>query len=369
MGKQTVIDPFFVSPGTDLMSGVICGMPRFWSLVGNAETRFFSDDLADIEIDRPIYVTGLARGGTTILLEALAETPGIATHQYRDFPMVMAPLLSDRVLSRLASERSEATERAHGDGLMVTPESPEAMEEAIWMAFFKHLHACDQCNVLDADTSNAAFEIFYRDHIRKLLLARDGHRYVAKGNYNVTRLGYLLRIFPDARFVVPVRSPASHIASLIKQQALFTKHCAGNPRARRHLRRVGHFEFGPDRTAINVGSDDIAREIEELWVGGEEVRGWALYWNSIYDFVKKQFDANDALRSAVLFVRYEDLCAAPKETLRTIAGHCGLNGAEAALSNFATRIEAPTYYQPKFTDDEREVIQKETAETAARFGY
>lgn len=369
MGNQTVIDPFFVSPGTDLMSGVICGMPRFWSMVGNAETRFFSDDLADIEIDRPIYVTGLARGGTTILLEALAETPGVATHRYRDFPMVMAPLLSDRVVSRLASDRSDATERAHGDGLMVTPDSPEAMEEAIWMAYFDHLHTSDRCNVLGTETSNAAFESFYRDHVRKLLLARDGHRYVAKGNYNVTRLGYLLKLFPDARFVVPVRSPESHVASLIKQQSLFTKHCANNPRARRHLRRVGHFEFGPDRTAINVGNDEIAREIEALWSAGEEVRGWALYWRAIYDFVIEQNAADEAVRNATLIVRYEDLCGAPNETLNAIASHCGLKGAEAALSNFATRIQAPTYYQPDFTDEERKVIRNETAETAAQFSY
>ncbi len=369
MGIQQTVDPFFVSPGTDLMSGVICGLPRLWSFVGNAETRFFADELADIAIDRPVYVTGLARAGSTILLEALAGAPGIATHQYRDFPLVMTPLLSDRLSASMASGDQPATERAHADGIMVTPESPEAMEEAVWMAFFRHLHAPGQSHLLDRDTKHPAFEQFYRDHIRKLILAREGERYVAKGNYNIARLRYLLCMFPDARFVIPVRSPESHIASLIKQQALFTKHCAQNPRARRHLRRVGHFEFGPDRTAINVGDDAIARQVDAHWSSGDEVRGWAAYWHSIYDFVLAQIAADDALRAATTIVRYEDLCATPAETLQAIAVHCELKGADAALAVFADSIQAPRYYRPHFTDEERAIIRQETAETAARLGY
>ena len=50
-------------------------------------------------------------------------------------------------------------------------------------------------------------EAFYRDHIRKLLWLRGGRRYLSKGNYNTTRIAYLARLFPDARFIVPVRDP------------------------------------------------------------------------------------------------------------------------------------------------------------------
>lgn len=362
-------DPFFVSAGSDFLSGVICGMPGVWSAVGAAESRFFADDLEPINIDRPIYVTGLARGGTTILLEALASVPGIATHRYRDFPLVLAPLLWDRLFARMSSSHVAEAERAHGDGIMVTPDSPEAMEEVVWMAFFDHLHAVGRSHVLDADAANPKFDQFYRDHIRKMLLARGGARYVAKGNYNVTRLDYLLHLFPDARFVVPVRAPEGHIASLVKQHALFNKYCADNLRARRHLRRVGHFEFGPDRMAINTGEDGVAAEIEGLWAAGEEVRGWAQYWHSIHDFLLARLDANPALRAATLLVRYEDLCASPGETLRTLASHCGLDDPRGALSSFAAGIHAPSYYRPDFSDQDREIIRRQTETTAVKFGY
>lgn len=362
-------DPFFVSAGDDLVSGLICGLPRFWSMVGNAESRFFAEEIEAVRIDRPVYITGLPRGGTTILLEALATVPGIATHRYLDFPLVLAPLVWQRLLKHMPMSPVAATERAHGDGMMVTPESPEAMEEVVWMAFFDQLHGSGQSQVLDAGTENSRFARFYRDHIRKLLWARGADRYVSKGNYNITRLAYLRRLFPDARFVVPVRSPETHIASLIKQQTLFAKYCTGNPRARRHLGRVGHFEFGPDRRAINAGDAAKVREIETLWAEGDEVRGWARYWASIYRFVLGQLDADPALRAATKVVRYEDLCADPVGTLRWIGDHCGIDDPNAALASFAQRIQAPTYYRPNFSDHDREIIQHETGETAEQLGY
>src|SRR3546814_14155500 len=88
---------------------------------------------------------------------------------------------------------------------MITPDSPEAFEEVLWMAFFPDLHDPTASSVLDERTDNAAFESFYRDHIRKLLRVRGGRRYLSKGNYSVTRLEYLLKVFPDARFILPVQ--------------------------------------------------------------------------------------------------------------------------------------------------------------------
>ncbi|WP_256206685.1 sulfotransferase [Pseudomonas sp. BAY1663] len=69
------------------------------------------------------------------------------------------------------------------------------------------------------------------------------------------RLGYLQRLYPDARFVLAIRDPVWHIASLIKQQRLFVAGERAEPRALEHMRRVGHYEFGLDRRPINVGDD------------------------------------------------------------------------------------------------------------------
>ena len=115
------------------------------------------------------------------------------------------PYWWNRFVDKAQNRTLEATERPHGDRIQITPESPEAMEEPLWMAFFPSAHDPAVSHSLGDRHDNPEFERFYRDHIRKLLLVRGGTRYASKGNYNVTRLEYLLRIFPDARFVIPIR--------------------------------------------------------------------------------------------------------------------------------------------------------------------
>ena len=52
--------------------------------LGNFDTRLAEDAIAQVDIKAPIYIAGLARSGTTILLELLAEHADVSTHQYRD---------------------------------------------------------------------------------------------------------------------------------------------------------------------------------------------------------------------------------------------------------------------------------------------
>ncbi len=88
------------------------------------------------------------------------------------------------------------------------------------MSFFPALHDATVNQVLDGQLRNAAFDRFYREHILKLLAVRHAGRYLAKGNYNISRIRYILALYPDAKFLVPVRSPVNHVASLAKQHAL-----------------------------------------------------------------------------------------------------------------------------------------------------
>ncbi|TNE65676.1 MAG: sulfotransferase [Alphaproteobacteria bacterium] len=341
--------------------------PGLATWLGNMETRLMADDLATVAIDRPIYVAGVARAGSTILLELLARHSATASHRYRDFPLVLAPAAWSWFVDRAGRADGTAQERAHKDRIKVTPESPEAFEELVWMRFFPHLHDADRDAVLDAAAQNPAFEAFYRDHIRKILHLRGGQRYLAKGNYNATRLRYLRSLFPDARFLIPVRHPVWHVASLMKQHRLFADAGGDDPRIARHLRRSGHFEFGPGRRAINVG-EGTAAEIHALWQTGAEAEGWALYWASVYGLVANQLDQDAALNAATGIVRYEDLCDAPEATFGAVLEHVGLP-AEGLPALARETVSAPDYYQPDFTEAELAAIHRRVAGVAARYGY
>lgn len=343
--------------------------PRAAIHLGNFDTRIAGEAIEDVRITAPIYIAGLARSGTTVLLELLARHPDVATHKYRDFPPVFTPWLWHRWLARVPEKDESAAERAHGDGIRVTSHSPEAFEETLWMAFFEKSHDPAHVSTLTRKNSNPEFEKFYTEHIRKILAIRRARRYAAKGNYNLMRLAYLQKIFPDARFVLPIRDPVWHIASLMKQQTLFEAGEKAHPRAIDHLRRVGHFEFGLDRRPINPGDTEATEKIEALWANGQEIEGWAHYWALIHKAVADQLDADLTLAQATRVVRYESLCS---DSMRVLAGfhdHCDLEIDDATLQAASQQLHAPTYYRPAFDPEEIETIRHITGPVAKRFGY
>lgn len=359
---------FEVEWWVDRLGGHIERHPGFWIKAGNFETKILKEELAKTSVKAPIYVAGLARSGSTFLLEVLADHPDTVTHRYKDFPPVFTPYWWNKFLSFMPKKDAAPAERAHKDGIKITEDSPEAFEESIWMAFFDHLHDPKANALLDKTTSNPAFENFYREHVQKLLSVRGGKRYLSKGNYNLTRLAYLQKIFPEARFVLPLRAPAWHIASLIKQHRLFCKNLEGNKKAQDHMRRVGHFEFGLDRRPISCNGNDQAIEaVQELWRDGEEVEGQARYWAYLHSRIADQLETDAALREATLVVRYEQLCEHPRDTLKGLFDHAKLSLGEARLDELAGRVQHPTYYQPDFTEAERQMIDDITGPVVARF--
>ena len=362
-------DGFQVTRWVDAVGGFVNRQSRLWIALGNVETRLMADEIGATAVDRPIFISGLARAGSTILLEILARHPDVVSHRYQDYPLVFTPFWWNRLLERMPKREAPPAERTHRDGIAVGPASPEAFEEVLWMAFFPHLHQPSHSDVLGDETSHPEFEAFYREHIRKLVHVRGGRRYLSKGNYNVTRLEYLQKLFPDARFVIPVRDPVWHIASLMKQHALFCQGCNRHPEALRHLQRVGHFEFGLDRRPIRAGDAALLARITEAWQRGDEVEGWSLYWAQLYGYLADCLDANPALKQAALVVRFEDMCRAPHETLHQALTHSRLEAPPPWLEDQAAVIRFPSYYRPRFSEGELATIERHTAETARRFGY
>ena len=75
--SDAAIDSFAVPTWMDRVGGWQYRHPRAAIKLGNFDTRMAAEAIEDIAITAPIYVAGLARSGTTILLELLADC-GIA---------------------------------------------------------------------------------------------------------------------------------------------------------------------------------------------------------------------------------------------------------------------------------------------------
>jgi hypothetical protein len=343
--------------------------PLFRGL-GGLESALLRSRLDATPLDRPIYICGVPRCGTTVTLDLLSSHPSVATHRYSDMLMPYAPYawswLTERAMKIIPDKPQE---RIHQDGIQVTKLSPEGTEEMLWLEFFEHLHSAERSCVLTSEDANPAFDRFYTDAVKKLVLARGKARYLSKANENVTRLLYLHRLFPDARFLLFIRHPAHHVASLRKTDRLFNSLAKEDPRVGPMTAITGHFEFGPSKRWARVGPR--IGEIQHLYQAGEEARAWAIHWSEVYDQVQAQLRAHPTLAARTLTVRYEDLCRSPGPTIDRLLAHCELDPHEFEMvrETYQRRLAEPTYYRPDYRPEELEQLDELTRATRQTYGY
>ena len=126
-------------------------------------------DVAQIPADRPIFIVGCSRAGTTVVYKTFSESHTICSlnRETHDFWVDMHPL-------------SNKNWDTHG------------------------------LDAIDASTSD-------RDYVSRYFYAWTGQsRFVDKNNQNGLCVPYLYSLFPDAHFVYVKRSPGDNINSLIE---------------------------------------------------------------------------------------------------------------------------------------------------------
>ncbi|MGB7452497.1 MAG: sulfotransferase [Lysobacterales bacterium] len=325
-----------------------------WRRLADFESVVVRQKTGHLLVDRPVYIASLPRSGTTILTEMLEQHADLTCHRYSDFPNVWTPYWRNYLLEKTRIQFPRKRERAHKDRIEVSNDSPEAVEEVLWMSFFPSLHDATVNQVQDGQLRNGKFDLFYKEHILKLLAVRNANRYLAKGNYNISRIRYILSLYPDAKFLIPVRDPVHHVASLAKQQALFNRASEEDPRIPMQLAMSGHFEFGPGRVPVNFGNHEAAQAIIDCWQQGHEVEAWSRYWAETYQHVLGQLKEFPEVRKACLLFRYEDLCTHSAALIDTILKHCELteNGFEAVRTQYVTHLTEPDYYDLDFSPDD-----------------
>ena len=193
--------------------------------------------------EQHVFVTSLARAGTTVLMRQLHSTGDFAALTYRHMPFVLMPGTWQR-LTRSHARTSALQERAHGDGLLVNQDSPESFEEVFWKLFCRDDYiAADH---LKPHTPGTDILQEYRSFVGSVLLT-DGkgrRRYLSKNNNLILRLPAIKRAFKASCIVVPFRDPLDHAGSLLRQHRQFTEAQRTDPFVARYMVWLGHYEFG-----------------------------------------------------------------------------------------------------------------------------
>ncbi len=265
------------------------------------EHKLFRKYYQNISLNPPIFITSLPRAGTTLMLEMLHCFEGLATNTYRDMPFLLSPVLWDRLSGPFRISTAQA-ERAHGDGMRIGHDSPEAFDEVIWRKFWSEKYGERNIGLWSPQDTKKDAVSFFNDYMKKISFLRrpggvSGVRYISKNNANIARIDLIKDMFPESEILVMIRNPFEQARSLLRQHKNFTKIHAEEPFVCRYMAHIGHYEFGQLHRPIAFPG------IEKL-LGGrdrESLDYWLAYWIAAFAYVLERKDK-------VRLVDYEAMC-------------------------------------------------------------
>jgi len=308
--------------------------PAIQLTAADIEKSVFGSVYKMVVVEKPIFITSLPRAGTTLMLEALHRFPSLAAHTYRDMPFVMAPILWSRFSSTF-HKRVEPRERAHGDGMRFSYDSPEAFEEILWRAFWPEKYTDTSIALWSADDVKDEALSFFIEHMKKIIaLRRPGRmsnaRYISKNNTNIARLDVIGQMFSEAKILVPVRNPFEQAASLLRQHRNFLEMHKNETFIRRYMADLGHYEFGDLHRPITFfGIDELLSNRNPL-----ELDYWLAYWIATFEHVLER-------RNKIIPISYEAICADGWRGLTDICTQLEIPE-EGMLDTVATIFKAPS---------------------------
>jgi len=263
--------------------------------------------------NKPVFISGLARSGTTAILNHLYETKKFATLTYEDMPFVLAPNLWRKLTG--AGKQFELKERAHGDMIFINNQSPEAIDEVFWKIFLNNEYIAKESLKLNQISS----EILYKYQIFTELICLKNFtnhslRYLSKNNNSILRIDSLRKQFDSCSIIVPFRSPLEHAQSLLDQHIHFSRMQTEDPFILKYMNWIGHYEFGLNQKSFefNLNKKNTYSKLD--------LNFWLNTWLNYYSYV-----LNHNLREEFILINYEDLCINPSKTLNQISKKTNLN--------------------------------------------
>ena len=332
--SRVLLKPFFVRQTLELPQRA----SRLTRPVWLFEKLMMRIDVSEIQIDRPIFVVGVARSGTSMLQDILCAHSDVAffTNAMNEFPSCFCGAEKLRRLFKLDLRG----ERFQKDGIMIGAGSPNEGSD-LWRHVLKtgsnpvptsqapkkkeprptrifatkksrshrppfDLEPVGLDNLCDSQIDGI------HDLIRRTIwcFAPPHRRFLNKTLMARRLLPVLQQLYPDCRVVHIVRDPRHSVNSIVKMQRL----------ASEHRRRVlGLRDNSPDDFQDN----------------GEEIRQASRYWNNSIGFIQRmKLDTNN-----ILEVRYEDIVAEPKFQIEKIREFCELAEVSDRSSDYWRLIE------------------------------
>ncbi len=292
--------------GDRLLHHLVLGIPFI------SKVSFELDDLIhgnerDYPDEKHVFVSGLARAGTTILMRTFFDTGQFRSLTYRDMPFVLMPSLWKK-LSKSFYKQEQAKERAHGDGILTSFDSPEALDEVFWRTFSAKDYIFD--NYLQPHRVDDELIEKFRQYVQRITASSNNcnqQRYLSKNNNNILRLRAIRAAFPKSLIIIPFRDPLQQAISLLNQHKKFCDRHSIDKFSYDYMRWLGHHEFGLTHKPFLFRKEnhDSLTDYET-----DSINYWLNIWINTYSYLLKNASSD------CIFLCFEDLCEFPVPTLK-----------------------------------------------------
>lgn len=244
----------------------------------DVEKFFFLNKNNHLSSNKHVFITGMPRSGTTVLLNYFFKSRLFASLTYSDMPMVLCPNIWGKINSLFNNIR--AVERSHGDNILFSTDSEEAFEEVFWETF--------------NDYSDDQKYKEYINYIFMIMRKYKKDRYLCKNNLLYKRINFLKPIFPKSFFLIPFRLPLQQSYSLLNQHIRYRKIHKHDKFVMKYMDFLGHNEFGMNYIPWNE---------PKKYKNTLNLNHWLEQWLLFYtDILNLSYSNN------LIIISYESLC-------------------------------------------------------------
>jgi hypothetical protein len=266
---------------------IVLGSENIKKIFFEVEKKLFYKENNFEKFEKHIFISGLPRSGTTILLEFLHNTRNFASLTYEDVPFIMSPNLSSFFFKK---KRLVKKKRPHNDRILHDINSPEAFDDVFFLTMKNNLK---------------------NDYIKLVSLVLKKYKkkkYLSKNNNNYKRINLINSQFINAKILLPYRDPLQHAYSLLNQHINFCTIQKKNKFVLDYMNYLNHKEFGLNYKPWNKPEKFIDYFDVNHWL-----EQWCLFYNNLLE--------NSSKFKNVILINYDDFCKnidLPKKLLNII---------------------------------------------------
>ena len=320
------------------------------------ERRRLHVDLSGIAIDRPIFLMGIHRSGTTLLQDLLCLHPRVA-YINNSMPSFRRCFCAAEYL-RKRYKLDFKGQRMLNDSVGIEAGSPNE-GVAFWREWLKEDHySIDYAPRRKQDFTAEEISNIY-ESLKKILWCFDGRadRFFCKNPSLIPHMLLLKELFPDARFVHIVRDARSCANSMVKLYRLEQAQLE-------RIRASGGHGIYDDKPYIAFPRLPRLAEYVETY-GADHIQTTARLWNDAIDEVNRVRDELPAFYE----VRFEDIVQAPAEQVSRILEFCELPPMAPDNARYWEKIAGVGQVTHKNQYADYELIEEICRPNLVKYGY